>query len=495
MAQPVLPGHFVSSSPYLEHDSDQEKALYFERDTRVDATTVQIPAIANHIKSVACLIPARNLDNSNPRMFNRNVKTLSQWIKKQREYGGKSYAGPFKKEPVAGFGTAFIVHPKYVLTAAHNVCFEETKRSYDKEMLSKIRIVFDFTGSHEDMDQYQFQEKQIYTIARVVDYVNKSTEEDWALVELDREVEEDRPILPIEMNPELAAGTSVDLLGHPNGLPMKYAEGLSKGEQLPEGSLSQLREFHMDAFAGNSGSPVFDKKHRVIGMLVRGPDDYELVEGKVCPRKASPGQSEKCQAFLPNTPLGDRLSLLSSDNPDDRIKAANRLGCELLLQVDQLSVDQADSKIWKNDLLNRATDLFEQAFKGGLVPAGYHLGYSLYHADRKREAYEAFNQLISQPRPMEVEMLQATKEYLESLKSFASSYKDSVDKGSEHNIVSGKGSQSISTENEIIDKSKGNVVSKDGGISRMKKTKVKGNSSIFIASGLSDEEVKKYLPT
>jgi V8-like Glu-specific endopeptidase len=58
----------------------------------------------------------------------------------------------------------------------------------------------------------------------------------------------------------------VYVLGHPAGLPLKYAPG---------SWVSDVEESYfttdLDIYSGNSGSPVFDSEtHQVIGMVVRG---------------------------------------------------------------------------------------------------------------------------------------------------------------------------------------------------------------------------------
>ena len=93
---------------------------------------------------------------------------------------------------------------------------------------------------------------------------------------------------PLELSDKsLSAGTFVAMIGHPVGLPMKVTSGATTRKELDNSALTTL-----DAFGGNSGSPVFDRADgKLIGMLVSGGDDFVVAEGKSCKVEA------KCDAF------------------------------------------------------------------------------------------------------------------------------------------------------------------------------------------------------
>jgi hypothetical protein len=66
-------------------------------------------------------------------------------------------------------------------------------------------------------------------------------------------------------------GTAVHIIGHPSGIPAKYAPGATVRDNTP----TTFFRANLDAFGGNSGSPVFDSAtHEVEGLLVRGATDY-----------------------------------------------------------------------------------------------------------------------------------------------------------------------------------------------------------------------------
>lgn len=58
------------------------------------------------------------------------------------------------------------------------------------------------------------------------------------------------------------------MLGHPSGLPMKWTTSAEVKENVEQ---KDYFKADLDAFSGNSGSPIFsDETHQVIGMLVEG---------------------------------------------------------------------------------------------------------------------------------------------------------------------------------------------------------------------------------
>ncbi|MFA6433589.1 MAG: trypsin-like peptidase domain-containing protein [Elusimicrobiales bacterium] len=95
---------------------------------------------------------------------------------------------------------------------------------------------------------------------------------DYALIRLDRKVTGHKP-LAINRTRGLKNGDSLALIGHPLGLPLKIAAVAAvRDVSSPDYFVADL-----DAFEGNSGSPVFNKKTGLIeGIMVRGDKDLQL---------------------------------------------------------------------------------------------------------------------------------------------------------------------------------------------------------------------------
>ncbi len=76
------------------------------------------------------------------------------------------------------------------------------------------------------------------------------------------------------------------LLGHPNGLPLKVADSAS----VLRNDEPRSFDTDLDAFQGNSGSPVFDAASRkVIGIVSHGHADNVREGSCKVPRVCKPG--------------------------------------------------------------------------------------------------------------------------------------------------------------------------------------------------------------
>lgn len=164
----------------------------------------------------------------------------------------------FAKQPVAGEGTAFLIQgdqPR-MMTASH--VFSESIDHY--------AIIFGFemenaVGAYETLIPIQnlYYPEQITFKDDALDIaiftLNKST---------------DRRLLPLSAK-EPALEEEVYMIGYPCGLPAKVA--LNAG--VEENSHPQFFYTSLDAFQGNSGSPVFSMRtHEIIGVLVSGEVDF-----------------------------------------------------------------------------------------------------------------------------------------------------------------------------------------------------------------------------
>jgi hypothetical protein len=164
---------------------------------------------------------------------------------------------PYLNQPVAGIGTAFIIGDQQMLTAAH--VFNGPMAQY--------AVVFGFEMVNEKgvydplipITDVFFIQQQILLEAQL----------DLSIFSLDRPL--NRAALVWANSSTMTEGSSVYMIGHPSGLPKKGAF-----------NASMLQNKHpwyffttLDAFQGNSGSPVFSvTDHTLIGVLVSGEMDY-----------------------------------------------------------------------------------------------------------------------------------------------------------------------------------------------------------------------------
>jgi hypothetical protein len=168
---------------------------------------------------------------------------------------------PFRKQPVGAFCSGFLVARDVVATAGHCV---------DNATLSSIRFVFGFRMVNANTAQTKIPNGEIYRGTELIDRRLTPGGLDWALVRLDRPVQNHRPA-PIRRRRRIGTGTRVHVIGHPCGLPAKAAGGAKVRDNTP----TPFFVANLDTYGGNSGSPVFNSEtHRVEGILVRGERDF-----------------------------------------------------------------------------------------------------------------------------------------------------------------------------------------------------------------------------
>ena len=164
----------------------------------------------------------------------------------------------FRDQPVVGLGTAFIIGDQVMVTAGH--VFTGPIENYV--------IIFDFELSNKAGGYNPLVGiDRIYYPSRVV---NDVEELDLKVFSVSRKLE--RPALKISSALNLKIDEDVYMIGYPYGLPQKIAlnAGIIKNNH-PNYFYTSL-----DAFQGNSGSPVFSlSTNEVIGVLVSGEVDYK----------------------------------------------------------------------------------------------------------------------------------------------------------------------------------------------------------------------------
>jgi hypothetical protein len=166
---------------------------------------------------------------------------------------------PFYQQPVAAghLFSGFLVKEDVIATAGH--CVNENN-------VTNTRIVFGFRMKDSSAAVTRMPNQDIYKGVKIIQrYHNRiGTGADWALVQLDRKVM-GRQVVKFPVT-GISTSQPVYVIGHPCGLPLKYAAG---AEVLNIQDAYFVAE--LDIYAGNSGSPIFDKNtHEVIGMVVRG---------------------------------------------------------------------------------------------------------------------------------------------------------------------------------------------------------------------------------
>lgn len=209
--------------------------------------------------SIVSFMDPRVLNDSDPNDVTIRSGTLGdRW--------GLCSGERFADQPTASGCSATLIDDDLVLTAGH--CMT-SQRACEGSV-----YVFRYFMESEDAlatmaveDIYECDELLVQELSR-----SRGGEQDYAIFRLDRPATPEHIPAPVHPAPDLDEGDPIVMIGFPSGLPAKIEDG---------GRITNTRsntrdyfEATTDSFGGNSGSGVFDDEGRVIGILVRGQNDY-----------------------------------------------------------------------------------------------------------------------------------------------------------------------------------------------------------------------------
>lgn len=241
----------------------QETVDYFTSDvTEIKATKVEVmdlsplvrwqQRIMQNSRSVAAIVHRDRLSELTDSLYALEFRnTLGNQL-------DLCYNEPYRNQVSIGSGTAFLIDSNTLMTAAH--VFESSLDEYvvifRYEVITKSAAISPIVSK-----------RNVYTIKEVVE---ENVALDVATFKIDRPASY-RP-LKLDQHNTIKFGDQVYMVGHPLGLPKKVALNARIIDDKPTDHFFTT----LDAFQGNSGSPVFDLlTHKVIGVLVSGQKDFE----------------------------------------------------------------------------------------------------------------------------------------------------------------------------------------------------------------------------
>lgn len=207
-------------------------------------------------ESVVALIPEGRLDTSDPTQVQIVSSTLGQ-------DNDLCPGEPFADQVAGASCSGTLVDWDLVLTAGH--CVTNTADCAD------YRFVFD--DYYEAAGQLAHIAPEDVFRCRAIVARRRQGDLDYALIQLDRPAAPPRRPTPVRLQDlPLTQGSSVSVVGFPDGIPAKLA---ANGVVLDDGAPA-LEQFvaTLDTFAGNSGSGVYDPQGVLVGNLVTGQADY-----------------------------------------------------------------------------------------------------------------------------------------------------------------------------------------------------------------------------
>lgn len=222
-------------------------------DNRVDVIDSTNSLFVKLASSTAAMVFNKNIQELNNEQILLGGITLGQ--------RGMCKSERFSDQPSISECSGFLVGPNLLVTAGH--CMTSISECQD------AKWIFDYKVDREDQSEVIIDKKNVFSCKKVISKAYDSDLMDYALIELDRAVQNRDP-LKLRTQGQIKIGTKLVVIGNPTGLPTKIADG-----GVVKKINSVYFEANLDTYHGNSGSAVFNAETGVVeGILVRGQTDF-----------------------------------------------------------------------------------------------------------------------------------------------------------------------------------------------------------------------------
>ena len=216
----------------------------------------------------------KNFGQADVMLVDRSSLTLSgnEYTFNIAAYGQSGWCSTalmFQDQATLGWCSGTLIGDKYVSTAGHCI-----------NVNSCSGVSFIFGATNTQVATGRFPSDHVYHCSEVVAQVNSNSGAgrslDMAVVKLDQVVPNTvaTPV-PVRLMTRANLGERLLMVGHPYGLPKKYADGaIVNYVNALDG---EYYDFHapLDAFGGNSGSGVWSlDANEMVGILIEGATDY-----------------------------------------------------------------------------------------------------------------------------------------------------------------------------------------------------------------------------
>ena len=223
-------------------------------------------------KSVAVGVLTSLVENETASSFDLWTDKLSDFMCKEER---------FVNQPSISYAcTGFLVGPDLLMTAGH--CSSNYKEVVDsiEGYCESYTWLFDYVQRPNGKVRTQrISKDKLYHCKRIVYAIvdEEGAGKDFALIQLDRPVTK-RGYLKLAKK-KARVGEPVKMIGAPLGMPLKYTDNAKVLKNSPDESTFLT---DLDAFQGNSGSPVFNRRNEVLGILIGGtPNEVTYKDKKL----------------------------------------------------------------------------------------------------------------------------------------------------------------------------------------------------------------------
>lgn len=272
----IFPSWSQEGNSFLQPSYSYNEAVY-GNDNRVYVEESQNPLAFSLSRATAALIPKNALKKEfNDLLYSINKKTLSKSLRVCADE-------PHANDSIASICSGFLVGPDLLVTAGH--CIK------DENDCANASWVFDYrhdlvVGGKSNY----FSSDNIYSCKQIVSRKYRGNgnldKVDFSLIRLTRKVH-DRLPLRYRISGKIEDDAKLMMIGYPSGLPAMITDEATVRNNRPLGYFTT----NLDAFAGNSGSPVLNANSGIVeGILVRGEKDYVWDTKAGCNRLLKCGQ-------------------------------------------------------------------------------------------------------------------------------------------------------------------------------------------------------------
>lgn len=202
----------------------------------------------------------------------------------------------FAQQKTFGHCTAFLVHPKIIVTAGHCLLPSGTLEGDDRGYCENFAFWFDYNNKKQQIPLLGslIPKQNVARCRQLIYATNNETGNprknpmDFAILELKDPITH---ITPLEVTEQVPTKLSpLATIGHPHGLPAKHS-GFAPLLKNYTTTLS----VNLDTLSGNSGGPSFNKKGEVVGILIAG-HQFDTYQDQNCERlNTCTAQGKQCK--------------------------------------------------------------------------------------------------------------------------------------------------------------------------------------------------------